>query len=242
MAARILIADDEAAIVRSLTYALEREGYKVDAVYDGSAALSRARGGSYELAVLDVMLPGMTGLEVCRTIRAESTLPVILLTARDTEVETIVGLEAGADDYVTKPFSVAELVSRVGALLRRRRIDASDQAPAKLEIDGLSIDPLARTVERDGADVRLTTAEFDLLLLLAESPGQVFTRQSIMEHLWKTPFFGDLRSADTHIANIRRKIERDPARPSRLQTVRGVGYKLGSRAGGAGTRASVSES
>jgi DNA-binding response OmpR family regulator len=154
---------------------------------------------------------------------------VILLTARDTEVETIVGLEAGADDYVTKPFSVAELLSRIAALLRRRRIDAADTTPSKIEIAGLTIDPLSRTVERDGADIHLTTAEFDLLLLLAESPGQVFTRQTIMEHLWKTPFFGDQRSADTHIANIRRKIERDPARPTNLQTVRGVGYKLGAR-------------
>lgn len=229
MPTRILVADDEPAIVRSLTYALEREGYEVHAVFDGTSALSEARSKHHDLAVLDVMLPGMSGLDVCRTIRAEGSLPVILLTARDTEVETIVGLEAGADDYVTKPFSVAELVSRIGALLRRRRIDAADHVPSKIEVAGLSIDPLARTVERDGADVRLTTAEFDLLFLLAESPGQVFSRQSIMEHLWKTPFFGDQRSADTHIANIRRKIERDPARPSRLQTVRGVGYKLGAR-------------
>jgi DNA-binding response OmpR family regulator len=229
MPTRILVADDEAAMVRSLTYALEREGYEVHAVFDGTSALSEARSKRHDLAVLDVMLPGMSGLDVCRMIRAEGSLPVILLTARDTEVETIVGLEAGADDYVTKPFSVAELVSRIAALLRRRRIDAADHVPSKIEVAGLSIDPLARTVERDGADVRLTTAEFDLLLLLAESPGQVFSRQSIMEHLWKTPFFGDQRSADTHIANIRRKIERDPARPSRLQTVRGVGYKLGAR-------------
>jgi two-component system alkaline phosphatase synthesis response regulator PhoP len=229
MAARILVADDEVAIVRSLTYALERDGYRVHAVYDGESALAEARNNEHDLAILDVMLPGMSGLEVCRTIRAEGTLPVILLTARDTEVETVVGLEAGADDYVTKPFSVAELVSRIAAILRRRRIDAADHAPVKLEVDGLLIDPRARTVEHDGSDVRLTAAEFDLLLLLAESPGQVFTRQSIMEHLWKTPFFGDQRSADTHIANIRKKIERDPTRPSSLQTVRGVGYKLGVR-------------
>jgi DNA-binding response OmpR family regulator len=230
MATRILVADDESAIVRSLTYALEREGYDVHAVYDGPAALAEARSKNHDLAILDVMLPGLSGLDVCRTIRAEGTLPVILLTARDTEVETIVGLEAGADDYVTKPFSVAELVGRIAALLRRRRIDAADHAPMKLEVDGLLIDPLARTVERAGTEIRLTAAEFDLLLLLAESPGQVFTRQSIMEHLWKTPFFGDQRSADTHIANIRKKIEQDPSRPSTLQTVRGVGYKLGTRA------------
>lgn len=227
MPARILVADDEQAIVRSLTYALEREGYDVDVAYRGDEALVLARSGRHDLAILDVMLPGMSGLEVCRTIRAEGALPVILLTARDTEVEKIVGLEAGADDYVTKPFSVAELVSRVAALLRRRRIDAADRTPLRLEAAGLSIDPRARTVAVDGCEISLTAAEFDLLLLLAESPGQVFTRQVIMEHLWKTPFFGDQRSADTHIANIRRKIERDATRPARLLTVRGVGYKLG---------------
>ncbi len=139
----------------------------------------------------------------------------------------MIGLEAGADDYVTKPFSVAELVSRVAALLRRRRIDAEDRSPPRLSVAGLDIDPLGRTVEADGHEVRLTTAEFDLLLLLAQSPGQVFERSAIMEHLWRTPFFGDARAADTHVANIRRKIEDDPARPWRLLTVRGVGYKLG---------------
>jgi two-component system response regulator RegX3 len=229
MAVRILIAEDEEPIARSLTYALEREGYEVDVVADGIAALERARTGEHDLAVLDVMMPGASGLEVCRTIRAEGSLPVILLTARDTELETVVGLEAGADDYVTKPFSVAELVGRVAALLRRRRIDAADRAPARLTLAGIEIDPRARTVAVAGSDVLLTTAEFELLLLLAESPGQVFTRQAIMEHLWKTPFFGDERSADTHVANIRRKIEDDPSQPTRVLTVRGVGYRLGTR-------------
>jgi two-component system response regulator RegX3 len=227
MAIRILIAEDEEPIARSLAYALEREGYEVEAVSDGVAALSRARSGDHDLAILDVMMPGASGLDVCRTIRAERSLPVILLTARDTELETVVGLEAGADDYVTKPFSVAELVGRVAALLRRRRIDAADRAPARLVIAGIEIDSRARTVEVAGSDVQLTTAEFELLLLLAESPGQVFTRQAIMEHLWKTPFFGDERSADTHVANIRRKIEDDPSQPTRVLTVRGVGYRFG---------------
>ena len=158
---------------------------------------------------------------------AESALPIILLTARDAEVDTVIGLEAGADDYVTKPFSVAELMSRVAALLRRRRIDAADRSSVRLSVAGLDIDPLGRTVESDGKEIRLTSAEFELLLLLAEAPGQVFTRSTIMEHLWRTPFFGDERAADTHIANIRRKLERDPVRPTRILTVRGVGYKLG---------------
>ena len=224
MAARILVADDEHA-VRAVTYALEREGYEVEAADDGTRA-ARGRRGWHDLAILDVMMPGASGLAVCRQIRAENSLPIILLTARDTELDTVIGLEAGADDYVTKPFSVAELVSRVAALLRRRRIDAEDRAPARMSVAGLDIDPLGRTVRRR-PEVRLTTAEYDLLLLLAQSPGQVFTRSGIMEHLWRTPFVGDARAADTHVANIRRKIERDPARPTRLLTVRGIGYKLG---------------
>jgi DNA-binding response OmpR family regulator len=227
MAERILLADDEEALVRAVTYALEREGYEVDSVFNGSDALARARSGQYDLAVLDIMMPGTSGLAVCREIRAESALPIILLTARDAEVDTVVGLEAGADDYVTKPFSVAELMSRVAALLRRRRIDAADRTPHRLSVAGLEIDPRGRTVTADGSEIRLTSTEFELLLLLAEAPGQVFTRSAIMEHLWRTPFFGDERAADTHVANIRRKLEPDPARPTRILTVRGVGYKLG---------------
>jgi two-component system response regulator RegX3 len=223
---QILIADDEAALLRSVGYALRREGYEVDAVTDGAAALAHARTGSYDVAILDVMMPALSGLDVCREIGASSALPVILLTARDTEVDTVVGLEAGADDYVRKPFSVAELVGRVAALLRRRRIDADDPSTPCIEVNGLQIDPLARTVVADGREVTLTAAEFDLLALLAESPGRVFTRSAIMEHLWRTPFFGDERAADTHTSNLRRKLEGDSRRPQRILTVRGVGCKL----------------
>jgi two-component system, OmpR family, response regulator RegX3 len=242
MAARILLADDEDALVRAVTYALEREGYEVDAVADGAEALARARAGGHDLAILDIMMPGASGLAICREIRAESALPIILLTARDAEVDTVVGLEAGADDYVTKPFSVAELMSRVAALLRRRRIDATDRTPVRLSVSGIEIDPLGRTVEVDGHEVRLTSAEFELLALLADAPGRVFTRRAIMEHLWRTPFFGDERAADTHVANIRRKVERDPSRPTRILTVRGVGYKLGATPRSEDIRHSVGES
>jgi DNA-binding response OmpR family regulator len=223
---RILLADDEPALRRSVSYALEREGHAVEAVSDGEVALERARTGRFDLAILDVMMPGKSGLQVCREIRADGALPVILLTARDSELDTVVGLEAGADDYVRKPFSVAELVGRVSALLRRRQLDAADHAAPRLSLAGLDIDPLGRSVSADGAEVRLTAAEFDLLLLLAGSPGQVFTRRAIMEHLWRTPFFGDERAADTHVSNLRRKIERDQRRPTRVLTVRGAGYKL----------------
>jgi DNA-binding response OmpR family regulator len=226
MPRRILLADDEAPLRRAVSFALEREGYAVEAVADGEAALERARSGDFELAILDVMMPGLSGLQVCREIRSGGSLPVILLTARDSELDTVVGLEAGADDYVRKPFSVPELISRVAALLRRRRLDAADRGAPQLSVAGLDIDPLGRSVSADGKEIRLTAAEFDLLLLLAGAPGQVFTRRAIMEHLWRTPFFGDERSADTHVSNLRRKIERDQRHPTRLLTVRGVGYKL----------------
>jgi DNA-binding response OmpR family regulator len=228
MTARILLADDEPALIRSVTYALERDGYEVDAVGDGASALDRARSDEHDLAIIDVMMPALSGLDFCRQIRTRSALPVILLTARDSEIDTVLGLEAGADDYVTKPFSVAELTSRVGALLRRRRLDAAERGTSHIAVAGLDIDPVGRTVEVDGADVRLTSGEFDLLLFLAESPGAVLSREAIMEHLWRAPYSGDGRAADTHISNLRRKIEPDVARPSRIVTVRGSGYKLAS--------------
>jgi two-component system response regulator RegX3 len=223
---RILLADDEPALLRSVTYALSREGFTVDTVVDGRAALDAAHAEPYDLAILDIQMPELNGLEVCRQIRAVSTLPIILLTARDSEMDTVIGLEAGADDYVSKPFSVAELVGRVRAHLRRRRLDASETPSPRLTQSGVRIDLVSRSVDVDDVAVHLTAAEFDLLHLLVSSPGRVFTRRSIMEHLWRTPFFGDERAADAHISNLRRKIERDTSRPERILTVRSVGYKF----------------
>ena len=226
MSAKILLADDEAAIRRAVEYALRREGHEVRTVSDGASALAEASASEYDLAILDVMMPRTSGLDACRELRASGGLPIILLTARDGEADVIIGLEAGADDYVTKPFSVAELVSRVNAILRRRRIDAAEVSTPTIAHAGLRLDLAGRSVEVDGTAVRLTPSEFDLLYLLASAPGQVFSRRAIMEHLWKGTYFGDGRTVDTHIASIRRKVERDPTHPTRVLTSHGHGYKL----------------
>jgi two-component system response regulator RegX3 len=227
MSVRILLADDEPDLTESVVYALRREGFDVDSVADGEAALDAARGTAYDLAVLDVMMPKLSGLEVCRALRNESDLPIIMLTARDAEVDRVLGLELGADDYLTKPFSLAELVSRIRALLRRRELDraAASAGPTQV-VGGLELDLVRHRVTADGRPVQLTPSEFKLLALLSEHPEQVFGRREIMEHLWETPYVGDQRACDVHVSNLRRKIERDPANPTRIVTVREVGYKL----------------
>jgi len=223
---RILLADDERDILDPVGYALGQQGFEVTCVEDGDAALEQARSGDYDLLICDVMMPGRLGTDVCRILRAESDLPIILLTAKDAEVDRVLGLELGADDYVTKPFSFAELVSRVRALLRRRELDrTSTHAPTKT-VGGLRIDFARHTVEVDGRQVKLTPSEFNLLSLLAEEPERVYSRTQIMEYLWQTPHVGDPRAADVHISNLRRKIERDPGHPTRIVTVREFGYKL----------------
>jgi two-component system response regulator RegX3 len=226
VSARILLADDEPDILQPVGYALRQHGFEVAVASDGEAALEQARTGAFDLLVCDVMMPGMLGTDVCRILRAESDLPIILLTAKDAEVDRVLGLELGADDYVTKPFSSAELVSRVRALLRRRELDLKRASSAPRTIGGLRIDLARHDVEVDGRSVRLTPSEFRLLTLLAEEPERVFTREQIMEHLWRTPYVGDARACDVHISNLRRKVERDPAHPERIVTVREVGYKL----------------
>ncbi len=227
MSGKILVVDDEPALVHAVTYALRREGYEVESATSGQDGLDRALSNRFDLIVLDLMLPALSGLEVCRRLREESTVPVIMLTARDAEADVVVGLEAGADDYVTKPFSTAELVGRVRALLRRREFDRRDSKhPVLQQIGGLRIDLARYELAVDGEKVALTPSEFKLLLLLAESPERVFTRRQIMEHLWDSSFVGDEHACDVHISNLRRKIERDPAHPDRLVTVRGFGYKL----------------
>jgi two-component system, OmpR family, response regulator RegX3 len=226
VSARILVADDERDLLTTVSYALERDGLEVETVEDGEAALAAARTGAYDVLVLDVMMPKLSGIDVCRIVRAESDLPILMLTAKDAELDRVLGLELGADDYVTKPFSIAELMSRIRALLRRRELDRAARSGPVQTVGGIRIDSARHRVEVDGRPVRLTPSEFKVLTFLAEDPDRVLSRTQIMERLWETQYVGDPRACDVHISNLRRKIERDPAHPKRIVTVREVGYKL----------------
>jgi two-component system response regulator RegX3 len=225
MAERILIVEDEPAIAEAVEYALKAEGFEVEAVDDGNDALEQARTQPYDLLVLDLMLPGLSGTEVCRRLREDNPVPILMLTAKDGEVERVLGLEVGADDYVTKPFSMPELVARVRALLRRRKLD-THKPSTKLKVGELELDLATHEARLADEQVPLTAFELKLLTLLAGEPGRVFSRAEIMRHLWNSSYVGDERACDLHVSNIRRKIELDPARPERLVTVRGSGYKL----------------
>ena len=220
----ILIVADDLAVRGIVQIALEREGMSVEAVGDGESALKRFRSaGAFDLVVLDIMLPGIDGISLCQELRKSSDVPVVMLTARDGERSVVLGLEVGADDYVTKPSSPLEVVSRVRAHLRRRRMNAPDQ---RLAFPGLVIDLLRRQVWVGENRVDLTAAEFEVLSSLAAHPGWVYSRQQIMEQLWDGEFYGELRTADVHVRNIRRKIETDPRKPRYILTVRGMGYKF----------------
>ena len=226
MTARILIVEDEPSIARAVAYTLTHEGFDVVSVDDGEEGLRQALAGPFDLVLLDLMLPGLSGAEVCRRLRGASDVPVLMLTARDSEVERVTGLEIGADDYVTKPFSMAELLSRIRAILRRRELDRGSTADRVRRVGSLELDLIRHQVTVGGEAVHLTPSEFRILALLAEHPERVFTRREIMQHLWDSTYVGDERACEAHVFNVRRKIERDPARPDRLVTVRGVGYKL----------------
>ena len=222
---RVLVVDDEPAIRDAVEYALRTEGFEVDALGDGNAALEAALTNEHDVVVLDLMLPGMSGSEVCRRVRAESAVPIVMLTARGAELDRVLGLEIGADDYVTKPFSMAELIGRIRAILRRRELDRTGGS-GKLHVGSLELDPMRHEVRTDGEVKRLTPSEFKLLLLLAEQPERVFSRREIMQHLWDSDYVADQRACDIHISNLRRKLEKHPANPERIVTVRGVGYRL----------------
>ena len=225
MSDTILLVDDDAGVRDVVAFTLRREGFDVDEERDGPAALESGRSGRYSLVVLDVMLPGLSGVEVCRALRAESDVPILMLTARDAESDRVLGLELGADDYVTKPFSSAELLSRVRAILRRRELDRAGASTVR-KLGGLQIDLGRHEVLVDGERVHLTLSEFKVLSLLAEQPDAVVSRRELMQHLWASEHVGDEHACEVHISNLRRKIERDASKPERLVTVRGLGYKL----------------
>jgi two-component system response regulator RegX3 len=222
---RVLVIDDEPAIRDAVGYSLRAEGFDVDVREDGEAGLAAALEDPYDVVVLDLMLPGVSGSDVCRRLRAESAVPIIMLTARGGELDRVLGLEIGADDYVTKPFSMAELIGRIRAIIRRRELDRPGGG-GKLRVGSLELDPMRHEARVDGEPKRLTPSEFKLLLLLAEQPERVFSRREIMQHLWDSEYVGDQRACDIHVSNLRQKLERDPANPERIVTVRGVGYKL----------------
>ncbi len=226
MSPRILLADDEPDIVAPVSYALRADGFEVDSVGDGDGALAAGLSGDYDLVILDVMMPGLQGTEVCRRLRAESIVPIIMLTAKDAEIDRVLGLELGADDYVTKPFSTRELSSRIRAVLRRRDLERSASAGSLLHAGDITVDLAAHRVSIAGRDVRVTPSEFKVLALLAGEPNRVFSRWQIMEHLWEASYVGTARAADVHVSNLRRKIEDEPAKPRRIVTVREAGYKI----------------
>ena len=225
--ARILVVDDESPILDLVRGYLERDGFEVETAADGPTGLAAVRAGSPDVVVLDVMLPGLDGIEVCRQLRTFSDAYVLMLTARSEEIDRIIGLTVGADDYLVKPFSPRELVARVKALLRRPRDRgvAEPASPGRVPA-GLEIDGARRTVRVDGNSVDLTALEFDLLALLARDAGVVVRRQSALDEVWGADFIADDHLVDVHVANLRRKLGDDPAHPRFVETVRGVGYRL----------------
>jgi DNA-binding response OmpR family regulator len=234
MVEKILIVEDEATLQETLAYNLKRQGYEVEVAGDGPSALEVARRIKPDLILLDIMLPGMDGFEVCRMIRQEMTTPVLMLTARDDEIDRVVGLEVGADDYLTKPFSMRELMARVKALLRRVRIlreefgstQAAPDTSGLLTFDSLLIDTNRREVRKENSPIALKPKEYELLLFLAQHRGQVLSREFVLERVWGWDYIGDSRTVDVHVRWLREKIETDPAAPQRIITVRGAGYRF----------------
>jgi two-component system response regulator MtrA len=220
---RVLVVDDDPALAEMLGIVLRTEGFEPSFVADGDRALAAFRSTKPDLVLLDLMLPGTDGIDVCRQIRAESGTPIVMLTARGDTVDVVLGLECGADDYIIKPFKPKELVARMRARLRRN--DASTNEV--LEIGDVTIDVAGHVVSRDGVPIGLTPLEFDLLAALARKPGQVFTRELLLEHVWGYRHAADTRLVNVHVQRLRAKVERDPERPELVVTVRGVGYKAG---------------
>ena len=227
---RVLVVEDEENLLAALKYNLEREGYAVTTAMDGPRGLDSARAVNHDLIILDIMLPGLDGLELCRAIRRESAVPIIMLTARAEEVDRIVGLELGADDYVTKPFSMRELMARAKAMLRRSRMgqDSTDGSatPQTIRAGDLVVDLTAHTAVLGDRTLELKPREFELLALLMSNRGRAFTRDQLLQRLWGQDYVGDSRTVDVHVRWLREKIEAEPGKPKRIITIRGVGYRF----------------
>jgi DNA-binding response OmpR family regulator len=224
--ARILLVDDEQSIQTLLSYPLRKDGYHVTSALDGSEALQRFEEGRFDLVILDLMLPRLDGVEVCRQLRSRSQVPIIMLTAKGSETDKVAGLEVGADDYITKPFSMREFRSRVKAALRRSRMGGETVEEEPIECGELTIDFGRRMVTLHEEEVRVTYVEFEILGALARSPGRVLTRETLLEHVWGDSEYRDPRTVDVHIRHLREKLEGDPKQPEFLFTVRGVGYRF----------------
>lgn len=231
MAEKILVVEDELTLQETLAYNLKNQGYIVETARDGPSAIEKARENKPDLILLDIMLPGMDGFEVCRIIRRETIVPILMLTARDDEIDRVVGLEVGADDYLTKPFSMRELIARIKALLRRVRImqemnPNSLNSPKKFRFENLLIDEGRREVLLNDQPLELKPKEYELLVFLARNKGNVLTREVILEKVWGWDYFGDSRTVDVHVRWLREKIEEKPAEPKRIITVRSAGYRF----------------
>ena len=226
---KILVVEDEENILEALKYNISKEGYEFLSASDGDTAINLARQKSPDLIILDVMIPKLDGFEVCRILMKETNIPIFMLTAKTEEIDRVIGLEIGADDYITKPFSMRELLVRIKNVLRRY---SSPQTPAKvgveeiINIGGLKIDSISHSVELNGTEIIFKPKEFELLYFLASNPGRAFTRAQLLEHLWDENYYGDIRTVDVHVRWVRQKIESDPSNPRMLKTIRGVGYRF----------------
>ena len=226
----VLVVEDEESFVEALRVGLAREGFRVEVARDGVEAVTRFDTVRPDIVLLDVMLPKASGIDVCRQIRKKSQVPIIMVTAKSSEIDTVVGLEVGADDYITKPYRLTELVARMRAVLRRASLDSSTAVvglgPSSLEIDGITLDPEVHEVTVDGEVVTMPLKEFELLHLLLANAGRVVSRENIIDRIWGMDYVGDTKTLDVHIKRLRSKIESDPSNPTRIVTIRGLGYKF----------------
>ena len=227
MGKRVLVVDDEKLIVKGIRFSLEQDGMEVTCAYDGEEALENAKNTEFDIILLDIMLPKLTGLEVCQQIREFSNVPIVMLTAKDDDMDKIMGLEYGADDYITKPFNILEVKARIKAIMRRTTVrDSASNAPKTIVNGDLRLDCDSRRVYIAGKEVNLTAKEFDVLELLALNPNKVYSRENLLKLVWGSDYPGDVRTVDVHIRRLREKIENNPTSPKYLLTLKGLGYKL----------------